>query len=330
MYRGVLVWNRCSYVKDPHRGKKVARPNPPERYEITDVPHLRIVDDASWIRVKARQEQVRRAIASAAQVPSANNLQAAHRPRFLLSGRLECGSCGGGYTVVARDRYGCATRRQKGLCQNSRTIARQEIEARVLSGLKERLLAPELTKEFVRGFKAELERQRAATRDQSAVLGRKAAELDRKIGAILKAIEDGMYHPGLKDRMSQLEAERATLMAERTANPIADVALLVHPCVPDLYRHKVAELEQLLESGEERDEARELIRSMIDCVVLVPRASGGLAATLYGEPAAILAVCAAPDGKPLIAPETASQLSVVAGARNHLNLQLTRLLHANL
>jgi hypothetical protein len=57
---------------------------------------------------------------------------------------------------VARDHYGCATRRQKGLCENSRTIARQELEARVLSGLKERLLAPQLTEEFVREFNAEL------------------------------------------------------------------------------------------------------------------------------------------------------------------------------
>ena len=59
MYRGVLVWNRCSYVKDPHRGKKVARPNPPEKYEVAKVPHLQIVDDALWIRVKARQEMIR-------------------------------------------------------------------------------------------------------------------------------------------------------------------------------------------------------------------------------------------------------------------------------
>ena len=31
LYIGQLVWNRCSYVKDPRTGKRVARPNPPER-----------------------------------------------------------------------------------------------------------------------------------------------------------------------------------------------------------------------------------------------------------------------------------------------------------
>ena len=48
---------------------------------------------------------------------------------------------------------------------------------------------------------------------------------------------------------------------------------------------------------------------MIDRVVLVPQASGGLEATLYGELGVILAVCAAAAGYPSNATEKASQLS---------------------
>jgi site-specific DNA recombinase len=33
-----------------------------------------------------------------------------HRPRFLLSGLVTCGVCGGGFTITAKDRYGCARR----------------------------------------------------------------------------------------------------------------------------------------------------------------------------------------------------------------------------
>ena len=61
----------------------------------------------------------------------------------------------------------------------------------MLTGLKDRLLAPELVEEFVREFKAELERHRTATRDRSAALERKIADADRTMGAILKTIEDG-------------------------------------------------------------------------------------------------------------------------------------------
>lgn len=30
-YVGQLAWNRCSYVKEPRSGRRLARPNPPEQ-----------------------------------------------------------------------------------------------------------------------------------------------------------------------------------------------------------------------------------------------------------------------------------------------------------
>ena len=125
LYVGQLVWNRCSYVKDPRTGKRVARPNPPERWERTEVPDLRIIDDDLWHEVKRRQETT---AFEMGRDESGNALNRAHRRRFLLSGLLVCGCCGGGYTIMAKDRYGCAGRRSKGTCANDRTIIRPEIE----------------------------------------------------------------------------------------------------------------------------------------------------------------------------------------------------------
>jgi site-specific DNA recombinase len=149
LYVGRLEWNRCSYIKDPKTGKRVARPNAKDVWEIVEVPELRIIDDALWAAVKRRQQGLSLEIR---RDDSGNALNRAHRRRFLLSGLLKCGCCGGGATIVAQDRYGCATRRSKGTCDNSATVSRQEIEARVLEGLKERLLAPELVREFIRAF----------------------------------------------------------------------------------------------------------------------------------------------------------------------------------
>jgi DNA invertase Pin-like site-specific DNA recombinase len=136
LYVGRLEWNRCSYVKDPRTGKRVARPNPRDKWEISAVPQLRVIDDALWDRVKARQQDFRFEISRDA---SGNALNRAHRRRFLLSGLLVCGSCGGGYTIIGPDRYGCATRRSKGTCSNALVIARAEIEERVLAGLRDAL-----------------------------------------------------------------------------------------------------------------------------------------------------------------------------------------------
>lgn len=56
------------------------------------------------------------------------------RPVSLLSGLLTCGCCGGKYGLIMRDRYGCLNHHRRGTCDNNKTIMREKIEARVLSG----------------------------------------------------------------------------------------------------------------------------------------------------------------------------------------------------
>ncbi len=103
LYVGRLEWNRCSYVKNPQTGKRVARPNPREEWEIREVPQLRIIDDALWNRVKERQQEVRIEMGRDA---AGNALNRAHRRILLLSGILFCGCCGGPYIIVTPERYG--------------------------------------------------------------------------------------------------------------------------------------------------------------------------------------------------------------------------------
>jgi site-specific DNA recombinase len=142
LYAGRLEWNRCSYIKDPRTGKRIARPNPRSKWEIVEIPDLRIVDDGLWARVKARQQETRFEIGCDEQ---GNALNRAHRRRYLLSGLIVCGCCGGAYTIVGPDRYGCATRRSKGTCSNTLRIGRNEIEARVLEALRERMMGLSLS-----------------------------------------------------------------------------------------------------------------------------------------------------------------------------------------
>ena len=43
-------------MRDPRTGKRQARPNSPEAGERAELPELRIVDEALWDAVKARQD----------------------------------------------------------------------------------------------------------------------------------------------------------------------------------------------------------------------------------------------------------------------------------
>ena len=151
-----------------------------------------------------------------AAISRRNRLNEARTPRFLLSGLLRCGCCNGPYAVIGRDRYACSTRKQKGTCENRLSITRQEIEARVLEGLKERLLAPDLVAVFVKAFPGGDEAPACETlRAEPAHRERKAAELDRKIAAIFRAIEDGLYEPAMKTRLAELKEQRDKLRIEK-------------------------------------------------------------------------------------------------------------------
>lgn len=96
LYCGVLEWNRCSYVKDPRTGKRVARPNPPEQWDVQAVPELRIVSEELWQKAKERQAAVQPTRVSG-DVGSASGtaLNESRRSRFLQSGLLRCGCCVG-------------------------------------------------------------------------------------------------------------------------------------------------------------------------------------------------------------------------------------------
>jgi DNA invertase Pin-like site-specific DNA recombinase len=315
IYKGELQWNKCSYVKDPRTGKRIARPNTPDKWERQQVEHLRIIDDALWESAKARQSAISSKLEDS---PRSNRLNEAHRPRFLLSGLLQCGCCGGGYTITAKDRYGCATRKQKGTCDNGATIGRQEIEARVLTGLKERLLEPSLVAEFVKGIQEEVEEQRRSRHVEEARRARKLGEIERKIAGLMRAIEDGLYEPSMKERLKALQAEKASLIEANESVGEGELKILTHPNISEIYRRKVEALESVL-TGPDASQAMDLIRSMIERIVLHPQGSRkALKIELFGELANILSACEGAQKKNAPGSKASGRLSVVAGARNHL------------
>jgi site-specific DNA recombinase len=85
------------------------------------------------------------------------NLASGHisAPCYLLTGLMRCGVCGGGYTKISANLFGCAAARNKGTCDNRLNIRTEVLEDIVLAGLKHRLMAPEIFKEFAAAFIAE-------------------------------------------------------------------------------------------------------------------------------------------------------------------------------
>lgn len=235
LYVGRLIWNRQRFIKDPKTGKRQARMNPQNAWVIEKVPQLRIIPDDLWQRVKARQKATRSEVISDGVTRS----ERARRPRHLFSGLLTCGHCGGGFTVVGKAYCGCANARNKGTCNNFMTINRSDLEVRVLTGLKDQLLHPDLIAEFTRAYQEEFNRLAGTVKKEHAKAERDLATVSTQIDRIIDAITNGMFHASMKSKMDALEARKAELEAELRSMPREEPVLL-HPSLSDVYRGKVA------------------------------------------------------------------------------------------
>lgn len=303
LYIGRLVWNRQRFIKDPDTGKRQARLNPEDEWIIEDVPHLRIIDQDLWNRVKVRQSVSRRRI-----MAENNGVRAerARRPRYLLSGLLRCGVCGGGFSKISQKHYGCSTARNKGTCDNRLSIRRDVIEASVLEGLKDHLMHPDCVKEFVTEFHKEMNRLAATQDTERDRLTRDLVKTERDIKKLIEAIKEGVPGSAIKDEMQALENRRQELTNSLEHAPASLPRL--HPNLAQIYHDKVAKLTDSLNEESNRTEAAEAIRALIEEVRLVPD-DGSLKIELFGELAALINLTNEhPRSK-----ETGVQVTLVAG-----------------
>jgi DNA invertase Pin-like site-specific DNA recombinase len=272
LYIGRLVWNRLRYIKDPDTGRRVSRQNPPEAWVITEVPELRLIDDALWARAKARQGEI--ALEPRVLAIRATRFWEKRRQLHLLTGLMQCGACGGGFAAVGKDYVACSAARKLGTCDQRQSFRRIELEEAVLDLLRTRLMRPDAVAEFVSAFAAEVNAQRG---DEGATRSRQEAEraaLKRKLDGLYDAIAEGLRTPGLKEKLEDLEARVVALDRSLAAPPPPSVRL--HPNLSELYRRKVSELATTLADPAIRTPALELVRGLIEKVTLCIDATGNV------------------------------------------------------
>ncbi|WP_232622864.1 zinc ribbon domain-containing protein [Pseudorhodobacter sp. MZDSW-24AT] len=206
---------------------------------------MRIIEDALWDGVKARQGAIRKAMNPAGTNSGRPRLEHARRPAHLLAGLMKCACCGSSYTLIDKNRYGCAAPRNKGesICTNRASILREEVETRVLDGLREALLHPDLIAAFAEEYRRAFNETAADANAERDKAKRDLAKAEKKIAGILAAIEDGMYHPSMKEKMAALEMEKSGLARFLETSP-EPPALRLPPRLSDLYRGKITPLSE--------------------------------------------------------------------------------------
>src|SRR5262249_14306384 len=219
-------------------------------------------------------------------------LNRAHRIKYLLSGIMRCGACGSPYVAQGGGKFACSRHRRGGRCDNAGWVDGQAIEARVLAGLKEKLLAPELVAVVVEEVERELVEEARRTARASRELRSRLQVCERQIGNIVTVVATGRSNPALLKRLDQLEDERATLEREMGALPTESTVIPIPSASAALYRQKVEALEAALQDEVIRPEAVEILRSMIEKVIVTPQSGATLLVELHGDIACLITLTA--------------------------------------
>ena len=100
----------------------------------------------------------------------------------------------------------CFNARVRGTCTNMRSIKRQEVEARVLRAIQERLLESGAFADFCASFTEELNKLRREHRVKLSAAPREIASIDRKAQEILNLLLEGFRNESFKEELRRLES----------------------------------------------------------------------------------------------------------------------------
>ena len=316
LYCGEIIWNQCSYIKNPKTGKRTARPNPESEWERSDAPELRIVSDELWQSVKDRQQAMTKEMA---RDESGNALNRSRRSKHLLSGLIKCGECGSPFVMIGGDSYGCNNARKKGICKNKISVKRRTFEKHILDALKHKMLSPEVVKKAVAEYEKAIRDVKEGQIVNETVLKARIDEIDRKEDGLISAIESGTFNPKLQDRLNDLAKQKAKLQEELEDHKGEAEQLPTTEVLEKCYRMAMDNMLTLVDSKEYPESGfAEGIRNQIKEITCIPDEEyRTLKIMLEGSFAALVDDYTEHKREEAASNETAST-SVVAGARFEL------------
>lgn len=245
LYMGQYVWNRSRWVKDPDTGRRARIDRPRDEWQTVAVPDLRIVDDETWGRVRARIDAGR---------DKDGRKQFGRQARTLFGGLLVCPHCGGAMVATSATMYGCAARKDRGpaVCRGL-NIRRDLVDRRLVSVVRDDLLSQERAARFEMLFRDIAQRRMAGGEAARRQAADRAEKLDQEIARVVDAITAVGASEALADRLRRLEGDRAQAR---------DLLLALHgaeavhvPAVGAIYRRILMQLSDQMEADTEKARA---------------------------------------------------------------------------
>lgn len=241
-YRGWVVWGKTIKVRSK-AGKRIYKRTAPDKWVVREIPEQRIISEDLWNSVQARIETVKQVYGEIGRKGGMQG-RSVSSP-YLFSGLLKCSVCGANISIVSgkwRGRgdvvYGCPQNTYRGetVCTNSVRIFRQALEEKLLDGLQEQVMRPEVIDYVLAKFEAELTNAMDSLSGELEQMRRRKEELEREIGNLANFVAQGDCSPGLRAALVDRERE------------IRDITGKLLEARPDSLQTKLRNIRALVES----------------------------------------------------------------------------------
>jgi site-specific DNA recombinase len=317
-------WSARSFCgAQPGERKRRCVARPVSEWRTAELPHLAIIDPVLWAKTQDRIKHVKESFGertSGRFIRPAN--RAAAGSRYLLSGLLRCGVCGGSMTVTGGDkggkdgrRYACSQHANKGpaVCANSLTIKTNVADEVIASEIRDRLATPQKLEEAAEIMREELALAMNEIPDRESDIRDALSKLDNEISNFVRAIGSGVDASSVADALKAAEARRAEVRAE-----LVKVQATPKPAEVVLHPNAALNMIKNLTSAFQLDvpAAREALRHYLGPITMRPMEQNGIK-TYVAEGTIDATEALGNAGSPGTWSRTA-YVSVVAGARFEL------------
>jgi DNA invertase Pin-like site-specific DNA recombinase len=236
-YCGRTYWGRTTEERDPETGEKTRSKVPEDQWKRRDIPELRIVPDELFAQA---QEQFVRATRGFGVERLGGMTRTAASRKYLFSGLLRCGLCGGNMTIRTTNpvRYGCSNHRESKSCSNKATILLKSLEKAFISSLSSNLEQGLLHENVVRGVMRHLKASMGRSREQRADTERQRDHLEAtrrtlrvQMENVVSAIRESGHSRVLLAELKEIETK-----IDRIDEMLASA---LQPLAPDITEHEV-------------------------------------------------------------------------------------------
>ncbi len=280
-YIGVVTYGRTKKIRNPQTGKRIYRRKPESEWIKVASPEQRIVSDELWNAVQARLRFVNEAYGDRAGRRGGLLNSRSASSRYIFSGLLKCGTCGGSITITSgagkRHRaadYGCPAREFRGTCSNTRRIPSDVLEKQLLAKLQHDVLSQAAIDYVFQQLEARLSQHLARVGGNLEDMGRRRAKLETELRNLTSVVAGGMDSPSLRQGITEREAEISAL----TAKTLGRGKNSVQTQIRDLRKRVAADLGDLRALLSTRDNAAamrmELAKHVKEIVMLPGQKAG--------------------------------------------------------